>query len=176
MHKAKSPKLRNLLAPSFHRKALGLIPFPFPFKLAKFSLKFVAWLIVATYIGTAALIVLLAYWLYNCGVTQNSSANSSRGQSPLGATQSAGVEHAKLEPPIEQVANQDVIEALEQEIGVLSKQYEELNEEARVLRNTSAQLAKAQKKATKLEAQAARINTRRMKLNEQLLKRLERQF
>lgn len=167
MHRAKSPKLRNLLAPSFHRKALGLIPFPFPFKLAKFSLKFVAWLIVATYIGTAALIVLLAYWLYNCGVTQNSSANSSRGQSPL---------DAKLEPPIEQVANQDVIEALEQEIGVLSKQYEELNEEARVLRNTSAQLAKAQKKATKLEAQAARINTRRMKLNEQLLKRLERQF
>lgn len=157
-----------------------------PATQVRVGLKFVGLMVIASLVGTAGLIVFFAYFVYTYlrlrfGATLLSGSANSAPADRTDPTNSAETEPLRT---VAQVANDDVIEALEQEIATLSRQYEELMAEVRLLRNyspetgsfgpASATTAKAQKKATKLEAQAARINTRRMKLNEQLLKRQER--
>ena len=65
---------------------------------------------------------------------------------------------------IEQIANQDVIDALDQEIDVLRNFREDLLIQAQKTNVSATQAAKLQK-------QAAAVYTRMMKLNEQALKR-----
>ena len=65
---------------------------------------------------------------------------------------------------IEQIANQDVIDALDQEIEVLRNFREDLLIQAQKTNVSATQAAKLQK-------QAAAVYTRMMKLNEQALKR-----
>lgn len=65
---------------------------------------------------------------------------------------------------IEQIANQDVIDALDQEIEVLRNFRENLLFQAQKTNISATQAAKLQK-------QAAAVYTRMMKLNEQVLKR-----
>lgn len=150
--------LRNLLAPRLHRSLLKLLS---PATQLRVGVRFVYYLVVFSLL----LPVLLVAFIIKAIVGHFTDPTAGLG---------LDLEPDTRERTIAEVANDDVIEALEEEIAVLSRQYRELTEEATTLRNTSAGLAKAQKKATKLEAQAARINTRRMKLNEQLLKRGER--
>lgn len=69
-----------------------------------------------------------------------------------------------VDDEIEQIANQDVIDALDQEIEVLRNFREDLLIQAQKTNISATQAAKLQK-------QAAAVYTRMMKLNEQALKR-----
>ena len=77
---------------------------------------------------------------------------------------SAQQNHNSVNEEIEQIANQDVIDALDQEIEVLRNFREDLLIQAQRTNVSATQAAKLQK-------QAAAVYTRMMKLNEQVLKR-----